>query len=294
MVDVLIRKKLLKIQERLGMRIGIVGGTQKNPAPRTRQEVIDVLLDLYKIGVKAYVLPNEFFADIPDTQSLYKVKYGDLLKIKEEAKRYNIELALRVENLSTQPDQTLDLYARICSIMDARTFIIHPNFYSTIMPPDQALKLAVYKINEIVNSTGVRIKIGVETTGKTNDVGSLEDIIDICKRTQSTEPVINWAHIHARGAGALRTRKDFAMILSQTRDGLGMAPIRESFQIFSGISYGPSGEIRHMPLDSSDLNLEFMIRESMAIGARGTLIFEDPDKEGFVLKWMDKLADMVR
>ncbi|MFH1294768.1 MAG: hypothetical protein ABIH90_02390 [Candidatus Aenigmatarchaeota archaeon] len=294
MVDVLIRKKLLKIQERLGMRIGIVGGTQKMPAPRTRQEVIDVLLDLYKIGIKAYVLPNEFFADIPDTQSIYKVKYGDLLKIKEEAKRYNIELSVRVENLTTQPDQALDLYSRICSIMDARNFIIQPNFYSSIMPPSQALKLAVYKINEIVNSTGVRIKMGIETTGKTNDVGSLEDVIDICKRTQCTEPVINWAHIHARSAGGLRTRRDFAAIISEIRDGLGMAPIKDSYHIFSGISYGPSGEIKHMPLDSSDLNLEFMIREAMSMGSKGTLIFEDPDKEGFVLKWMDRLADMVR
>lgn len=294
MVDVLIRKKLLKIQERLGMRIGIVSGTQKLPAPHTREGIIQVLLDLYKIGVKAYVLPNEFFSDIPDTQDLYKVKYGDLLKIKEEAKRYNIELSLRCENLSTQPDKTLDLYSRICSIMDARTFIIQPNFYSSIMPTQQALKLAVYKINEIVNATGVRIKIGIETTGKTGDVGSLEDVIDICKRTQSTDPIINWAHIHARGAGALRTRKDFAAILSKVREGLGMTPIRGAFHLFSGISYGPSGEIHHMPLDSSDLNLEFMIRESMAIGARGTLIFEDPDREGFVLKWMDRLADMVR
>lgn len=294
MVDVLIRKKLLKIQERLGMRIGIMGGTQKIPAPSTRDQVIEVLLELYKIGVKAYVLPNELFADIPDTQSLYKTKYGDLLKIKEEAKRYNIELALRVENLGTQPDQVLDLYSRICSIMDARTFIIHPNFYSSIMPPDQAMKLAVYKINEIVNSTGVRVKIGIETTGKIKDVGSIEDVIDICKRTQSTEPVINWAHIHARGAGALRTRRDFATILSNIHGKLGPNPIKDSFQIFSGISYGPSGEIKHMPLDSSDLNLEYMIRESMAMGAHGTLIFEDPDKEGFVLKWMDRLADMVR
>ncbi len=294
MVDVLIRKKLLKIQERLGMRIGIASGIQDIPVPRTREQVMEVLLELYKIGVKAYVLPNEFFADMKDTHSLYKVKYVDLLKIKEEAKRYNIELALRCEGLSTQPDHTIDLYSRICSIMDARIFILQPNFYSLIMPQDQALKLAVYKINEVVGTTGVRTKIGVETTGRTGDVGDLDHVIDICKRTRSTEPVINWSHIHARGAGALRTRKDFAAVLSRIRDGLGMVPIKEAYFLFSGISYGPSGEMRHIPLADSDMNLEYMIRESMAMGVRGTLIFEDPDREGFVLKWMDRLADMVR
>ncbi len=294
MVDILIRKKILKIQERLGMRIGVIYGTSSIPVVRNVSETLTVLKDLYKIGVKAFVLPKELFSDITDASDLYKTKYGDLLKIKEEAKRYNIELSLRHTELTEQPDETLKIFSRIAMIMDCRTFIVTPNFYSKIMPKDQALKLAVYKINEIVSGIEGRVKIGIETTGNINDVGSLEDVIDIVKRTNSTEPIINWAHIHARGAGILRERKDFGNILNKIKENIGTATLREAYFLFSGISYGPSGEIKHIPVQDSDLNLEYMIRESMSMGVRGTLIFEDPERERFILKYMDRLADMVR
>lgn len=294
MVDILIRKKILKIQERLGMRIGIVYGTNNIPIVRNLQQTLDVLRSLYKIGLKAFVLPKELFLDITHPSDIYKIKYGDLLKIKEEAKRYNIELALRHDSLSEQPDETLKIFTTISSIMDCRTFIISPNFYSRIMPKEQALKLTVYKINEIITEAGMRCNIGIETTGKIEDVGSLEDVVDIVKRTKSTEPIINWAHIHARGSGALRGRRDFGTILEIVKDNIGMSFVQNAYFLFSGVSYGPSGEIKHIPLSQSDINLEYMIRESMAMGIKGTLIFEDPGKDGFILRIMNKLADMVR
>jgi deoxyribonuclease-4 len=294
MVDILIRKKILKIQERLGMRIGIIYGTTKIPTVRNLQQTLEVLRSMYKIGLKAFVLPKELFADISEPSDIYKIKYGDLLKIKEEAKRYNIQLALRHDSLSEQPDDTLKIFTALSSIMDCRTLIISPDFYSRIMPKDQALKLTVYKINEIIKESGTRGSIGIETTGKIDDVGSLEDVVDIVKRTKSTEPVLNWAHIHARGSGALRERKDFGSILSIVRQNIGHSFVQDAYFLFSGISYGPSGEIKHIPLSQSDINLEYMIRESMAMGIKGTLIFEDPGREEFILRIMNKLADMVR
>lgn len=292
--DILIRKKVLKIQERLGMRIGITYGISKFPVAKKLSEVLTSLRELYKIGVKAFVLPPEFFSEIETINDLYKVKYADLLKVKEEAKRFNIELSLRYTELSHDPDKALKLFCNLASIMDCRTFIIHPNFYSKIMPKDQAHKLAIYKINEIITNLRFRTKIGIETTGSISDVGSLEDVIDIVKRTQSTEPILNWAYIHARGVGALRTEEDFKRIIEKTRSLLGSGWLQSVFFLFSGISYGPSGAIKHIPLSRSDLNLEYLIKTIMSFGIKGTLIFEDPEKEKFILKTLDKLANMVR
>lgn len=294
MVDVIVRKKLLKIQERLGMRIGVLYGTKDNPVVNTTKEAIEALKALYNIGLKAFVLPRELFYDITEAGDLYKERYSELLKIKEEASRYNIELSIRLEELSDQPDETLKIFSKIASIMDCRTLVIPPNFYSQMMPKDQALRLAVHKINEIVSSLGTKIDLGVETTGKLDDVGSLEDVIDIVKRTRYTEPVLNWAHIHARGSGALRERKDFGAVLQEVREELGAQPFKKAFFLFSGVSYGPSGEIKHIPYREADINLEHMIREAMSMRTSGTLIFEDPDKEKFILDLKDKMADMVR
>ncbi len=292
--DMIVRKKALKIQERLGMRLGIAYGTSKIPVVKDTFQAMAVLRDLYRVGLKAFVLPPEMFSDIRTTTDLYKTKYGDLLKIKEEAKKLNIELSVRYPDLSEQPDTALKIFCNISSIMDCRTFAIQPNFYSRIMPKEQALKLAVHKINEIVKSLQFKTKVGIETTGKMADVGSLEDVLDIVRRTESTEPIVNWAYIHARGAGALRTEEDFRRIIETMRRAIGSGWFQNAYFFFSGVSYGPSGIMKHIPLEQSDMRLEYLVKEIMGSGIKGTLILEDPGKERIVLKMLEKLGDMVR
>ncbi|MFH1978583.1 MAG: hypothetical protein ABIJ92_04630 [Candidatus Aenigmatarchaeota archaeon] len=296
MQDMIIRKKTLKIQERLGMRLGIAHGTSKIPVVKTVEDALEVLKELYRIGLKAFVLPYDLFKNVKTSTDLYKVHYGNLLKIKELANKFNIELSIHVTKFPDNPeqlDEMLKILVTITSIMDCRILILPPTFY-TMMPRDQAQKLVVYKINEIITGERTTTTIGIETTGKTNEVGSLEDVIDIVKRTQSTEPVINWAHVHARGAGALRVQNDFKQILNEVRASIGQQWLNSAYFFFSGVSYGPSGMTRTIPLSKSDLNLEYLIRESMSLNTKGTLIIDDPDKDKYILGILDKLADMVR
>ena len=291
--DMLIRKKMLKIQERLGMRIGVAYGIRKVPVARTFADVLKILQELYKIGLKAFVLPRELFSKISTTADLYKEQYGNLLKIKDMANKFNIELSLRHTTLSDRPDEMLKTFCTIASVMDCRIFMIQPTFYAR-MPREQALKLVVYKINEIMTSMRSDKKMGVETTGKIDQVGSLEDTIEIVKRTQNTEPVINWGNIHARGSGALRTEDDFKKVMGRLRQDIGPYWTQNAFFIFSGVRYGPSGLTRYVPINQSDMNLAFLVKQIMSFSAKGTLIFEDPDKEKFVIKLMSRLEDMVR
>ncbi|MEM2963726.1 MAG: TIM barrel protein [Candidatus Anstonellales archaeon] len=292
-MDMVIRKKTLKIQERFGMNIGIAYGISRIPVVKTTEQALTALKELYRVGLRAFLLPKELFSGILTSTDLYKNYYGELIKIKELAKKLNIELSIHHPSLGEQPDEDMRTFCNISSIMDCRTFIIHPSFYSR-MPHDQALKLAVYKINEVTTGLRVKAKIGIETTGRSDEVGSLEDVIDIVKRTHGTEPIINWAHLHARGYGALRTETDYMRVMTKLKNEIGHGWTSSAYFLFSGISYGPSGEIKHIPLKGSDMNLRFLIKETMAMGLKGTLIFEDPDKEKFILKMLEELADMVR
>lgn len=289
----LIRKKSLKIQERLGMNIGVTYGVSRIPVARSVDQTLEVLRELYKIGFKALVLPRELFSGIKGMTDLYKEHYGDLLRLKNIAKKFNIELSLHVSNLTEQPDERLRIYSTIASVMDCRILTIHPTFYAR-MPQEQALKLVVYKINEIVNELRAKTTIGIENTGRLGELGSIEDVIDICRRTRNTEPVINWAHVHARGAGCLKSQDDFKAIIEKVRMGVGQPWVRNAFFFFSGIKYGPSGEIAHTSFLSSDLNLEHLIRSILAFGMRGTLIFEESARETNVVRILDQLGDMVR
>ncbi len=291
--DLMIRKKALKIQDRLGMRIGIPYGTQTIPVVHNRSDVLKVFGELYRLGLKAFVLPKELFADIKTSTDLYKTWYGELLKIREAAKKLNIELSLHYPDLPESPDELLKIYCTIASIMDCQLFIIRPNFYQR-MPAQQALKLVIYKINEIVGELRAKAKIGIEVTGRADELGDLEDVVEIVKRTTNTEPVLNWAHLHARGAGAIRSQKDIRTDIEYVNKALGTGWLKSAFFFFSGVSYSPKGEIAHIPYAKSDLKLEWLIRECMASGIRGTLIFEDPDRDKFILNILDVLADMVR
>jgi deoxyribonuclease-4 len=292
-MDMLIRKKALKIQERLGMRIGVMYGISSLPVVRSTEQALTALRELYKIGMKAFVLPRELFTGIITAADLYKSFYGDLLKIKETAQKFNIELALHHPSLSENPDEALKVFCTICNVMDCRTFIINPEIYKN-MPQEQSVRLAVYKINEVMTNLRLQVKMGVETTGNINQVGSLEQVVDIVKRTQGTEAILNWAHIHARGSGALRSEDDFRRVMSYVTNSIGRSWVENAYFLFSGVSYGPSGEIRHIPLAQSDISLKNLIRQSVSFGVKGTLIFEDPDKEKLLLKILDDLGDMVR
>jgi deoxyribonuclease-4 len=289
----LIRKKSLKIQERLGMNIGVTYGVSTIPVAKSIDQTMVVLRELYKIGFKALVLPRELFSGIKGMTELYKDYYGDLLRLKNIAKKFNIELSLHISNLTDVPDEQLRLFSTIASVMDCRVLTIHPTFYAR-MPQDQALRLVVYKINEIVNELRVKASIGVETTGRLGELGSIEDVIDICKRTRNTEPVINWAHVHARGAGFLKSQEDFKKVIEQVRQGVGQQWLRDAYFFFSGIKYGPSGEIAHTSFLNSDLKLEHLIRSILSFGMRGTLIFEEQEREKDVVSILDRVGDMVR
>ncbi len=291
----LIRKKSLKIQERLGMRIGVAYGSSKIPVVRTPGEALSVLEEMYRVGFRAFLLPRELFGNIRDISDLYKEHYTNLLKIKTIASKYNIELAIHNNSLPQEPmlDNVFKIYCNIANVMDAKTLVIHPTFYSR-MPKDQASRLVVYKINEIVNELRIRSKIGIETTGSIGELGSVEDVIDIVKRTTKTEPVLNWAHIHARSAGALTGENDFRRILDKMRAEVGQYWLNEAYFIFSGISYGPSGATHHKPIVRSDMKLEHLIKSVQALNIKGTLVFETPNREKDVLDVLHELGDMVR
>lgn len=289
----LVRKKYLKVQDRLGMRIGIHSGTKKLPVPRTTDDVLRILRDLYNIGLKSYIIPKEYFSKIRNTSELYTTYYGELLKIKDMANKYDIELSIEYPNLPDPPDDILKLFRTIASVMGCRIFIIKPDFYPMV-PQEQALKLVVYKLNEIVSEVGAKAKFGIETTGKINNVGSLEDVIEIVKRARDTEPVINWGNLHARGSGFLRSPEEFSRVLGKIGDNIGTGYFSAAYFIFGGAAYGPSGFVRRIPIKSSDMKLGDLIREIMAYGIKGTIILDDPEKEKFCLGILEELADMVR
>ncbi|NPA75353.1 MAG: TIM barrel protein [Euryarchaeota archaeon] len=95
-------------------------------------------------------------------------------------------------------------------------------------------------------------KLGFEVAGKQALFGDLDEILTIAKKVKGTLPIVNFAHIHARGNGSLKNEKDFVDILEKVEPYMG----DEHYVEFSGVEYENANELRLTPIKRGDLKFE--------------------------------------
>lgn len=98
----------------------------------------------------------------------------------------------------------------------------------------------------------LRPLLGLETSGRQEVFGSLEEILEICDNIKGTVPVINFAHIHAREAGGLREPQDFGALLDRVKDYVD----GRFYTHFSGVEHEGGNERRITPIKKGDLKFE--------------------------------------
>lgn len=95
--------------------------------------------------------------------------------------------------------------------------------------------------------------IGVETSGQQSLWGTLDEVLEVVNHVEGTVPVLNMAHIHARGNGSLRTSEDFAELFDQVRSEYGG---KKFYCHFSGIEHRSGNAMHYTQLKKSDLKFE--------------------------------------
>jgi deoxyribonuclease-4 len=96
--------------------------------------------------------------------------------------------------------------------------------------------------------------LGVETMGKRGQFGTLQEISKIMENVQGVRPVLDVAHVHARGTGCLKTKEDMNRLIDEFFPLCGEIA---HFHI-SCIKYGDKGEISHLPLSSKDPDMQLL------------------------------------
>ena len=91
------------------------------------------------------------------------------------------------------------------------------------------------------------VHICPETMGKLGQLGTLEEVLELCGLDERLIPCIDFGHLNARTFGGLGTFADFEHIFDAIRDRLGNRRM-EGFHVhFSKIEYTPKGgEKRHL------------------------------------------------
>lgn len=89
------------------------------------------------------------------------------------------------------------------------------------------------------------VHICPETMGKGAQIGNLAETLAFCQLEKRFVPCIDFAHLHALYGGALQTQSDFAAVLDEIEEGIGLERARSIHIHFSTIEYTEKGEKRH-------------------------------------------------
>lgn len=144
--------------------------------------------------------------------------------------------------------------------LNAKRVVFHPGSV-TKMTRENALALAKPFLKEILqaleNEGLLNITLCPETMGKLNQLGDLNEVIEICKIDERIIPAIDFAHLHARTMGGLKTKADFAAVLDALKNGVGEERARIMHVHFARIEYTSAGEKRHRTYAETEFGPDF-------------------------------------
>jgi deoxyribonuclease-4 len=95
--------------------------------------------------------------------------------------------------------------------------------------------------------------VGIETSGRQELWGTVDEVLDVCNHVEGTVPVLNMAHIHARGHGMMRTSEDYAELFDRVRESYGGSKF---YCHFAGVEHRMGNALHYTQIKKSDLKFE--------------------------------------
>lgn len=96
-----------------------------------------------------------------------------------------------------------------------------------------------------------------ETMGRPSQIGTLDEILTLCKDDDRMLPAIDFGHLHSAGCGCMTSEAAFDRVLEQMIAALGIDRCRHFHAHFSKIAYTAKGEKMHMTFADADYGPDF-------------------------------------
>jgi deoxyribonuclease-4 len=183
--------------------------------------------------------------------------------------------------------------------MNAYVVVFHPGFYGK-RPQGEVFKNCKEALKEVVEAMqplGVKnVKMGPETMGKPSQFGSLDEVLGLCEDVEQTQPVIDWAHLHARDRGRFRTVDDFRKVVEEIENRLGTEAVTGMHCHFTRVEFTDKGEKRHHTMDEADYGPDFaMLAKVIAeFKLKPVIISESPIIDIDAMKMRDILQKELK
>lgn len=169
--------------------------------------------------------------------------------------------------------------AKAVKAMGGSRIVVHTGSCGKISRA-QALELASHTMRlaiDALDNEGLSdIHICPETMGKVNQLGTLEEVLELCKIDERLIPCIDFGHLNARDLGVLKAKEDFEKIFTDIKNALGTDRLKSFHSHFSKIEYTTGGEKRHLTFEDTVYgpNFEPVMELTYKYGCSPTFICE--------------------
>ena len=136
----------------------------------------------------------------------------------------------------------------VARLMGGKRVVFHPGAYMK-MEPALALATATEQLKEVVAGMDERgysdMIICPETMGKSGQLGTVDEVLALCRVDERILPCFDFGHIYARSIGEINSREQLKEILDKIENELGGERMRNMHIHFSRIEYTKAGEKMH-------------------------------------------------
>ena len=180
-----------------------------------------------------------------------------LAAIGEQARIYNVKMSFHtpyfISLSGIEEEKRLKSIKYIAESLDAayllgaKTIVVHTGSAAKITR-DEAMRLAADTLIKTLAQVDTRgIKIGLETMGKKNQLGTLDEVLELCRIDSAFVPVVDFGHLNARDCGGVfKTPDDYMRVFDQIDRKLGAEIACNLHCHFSKIEWTDKGEKKHL------------------------------------------------
>ncbi|WP_313562043.1 TIM barrel protein [Ruminiclostridium cellobioparum] len=173
---------------------------------------------------------------------------------------YYINMASEEEEKRENSKRYILETLRAAKWMDAKRIVVHTGSCSKV-GRETALKYALQILQETLELSDAAgygdVHICPEVLGKHNQLGTIEEVLEMCKVDERIIPTIDFGHVHARGLGRLNSEEDFAAVIDIIENSIGKERTRNIHCHFSRIEFSKGGEKRHWNFSDRQYGPEF-------------------------------------
>ena len=253
-------------------------GPARFPSRESPEEALDILLAR---GYTACEIDFEsgFWMDYPFAERLGELAREHDIALSVHAPLFGFMGHLEASGRKfTSAVGALDRSAGIAMACGAELVVFHPGFLLGRSREDalDAVVEQLRTLRERLEGKDRAVTFGVEVMGRVRDLGSLDDVIEISRRTAWVRPVLDFAHMHATSDGAFLAAEAFTEALRAV-DAV-LEPEAPFHIHFSDIAFANRNETKHLPYGEGTLRADPLRDALDAFDRQATVISESPDE----------------